>query len=83
MSPFGLPGYVMFRLKWGPVNLVARVPAHEDDGCRRPFQVEFEFRRRRTGRQGGYSKPLTLVPVKDRWGRWDLRVSFKVVNCKK
>ena len=59
---------------------MARVPAHEDDACKRPFKVEFEFRRRRVGRQGGYSKPLTLVPVKNRWGRWDLRVSFEVVK---
>ena len=80
LSLFGLPGYVAFRLKWGRVSLVARVPAHEDDACKRPFKVEFEFRRRRVGRQGGYSKPLTLVPVKNRWGRWDLRVSFKVVK---
>ena len=73
----GKPGYFLHRLRRRDgkrhVKHVRSKPADLD---RSPFLVDFCIRRKRRGRQGGWGAPLSLFPVKDRYGRWDLKVKL-------
>ena len=65
------PRYTLHKLS--RVKLIAADPR---DPQRTPFRVQWEIRRKFTGRYGGYAIPLTPFPSRNRWGRWDLKVKM-------
>ena len=56
--------------------------AHRDDPDRRPFYCQYDIRRELRGRWRRWRRwdrrPLLPIPSRDRYGRWQLEVQFRL-----
>lgn len=71
----GYDGYYLHRLRDESGQMITKeIKPKRSDPDRSPFVVEYEIRR--WGKSGRWCKPLTLAPKRNKYNRWDLRVTL-------